>query len=324
MMIVMALLDMLGVASIFPFVAVLTNPELIETNFILQIMFKVSSMFGVESKKQFLFVLAILVFVLLITSLMFKALTTYFQIRFVQMLQYKISKHLVQGYLQQPYGWFLSRHSADLGKNILSEVSQLVGGGINPIMDMAAKILVTSSIISLLIFTDPKLALIICFLLGGAYSLFFYASRDYLKRIGKKRLESNEMRFTAVSEAFGAIKEIKVSGLEEVYIRTFSNPSKTLAQTQASFTVLSQLPRYLLEIVAFGGILLIIIYMMAQSGNLNSVLPMISLYVFAGYRLMPAMQQIYNSFTKITFTGPALNNLYYDLKNLKKMNYFRK
>jgi hypothetical protein len=55
------------------------------------------------------------------TSLAFKALTTYSQTRFALMREYSIGKRLVEGYLHQPYSWFLNRHSADLGKTILSE-----------------------------------------------------------------------------------------------------------------------------------------------------------------------------------------------------------
>ena len=314
---IMALLDMIGVASILPFMAVLTNPGLVETNLILNLMFEASSVFGVENNQQFLFALGILVFVMLVSSLAFKALTIYFQVRFVQMRQYSIGKRLVEGYLHQPYSWFLSRHSAELGKTILSEVSQIVGSGLNPLMELIAKGMVTISLITLLIIADPKLVLIISFSLGGAYGLIYYFSRKYLNLIGEKRLKNNEIRFTAVSEAFGAAKEVKVGGLEDVYVKSFSDSSKTLAQTQASASVISQLPRFILEAIAFGGILLIILYMMAQSGSFNNAIPIVSLYVFAGYRLMPALQQIYSSFTKLTFVGPSLDKLYYDLKNLK-------
>ena len=48
---------------------------------------------------------------------------------------------------------------------------------------------------------------------------------------------------------------------------------------------------------------------MADSGTLNNVLPVIALYVFAGYRLMPAIQQIYASLTLLRFVGPSLDNV---------------
>ena len=90
MLLIMALLDTIGVASILPFIAVLTNPGVIETNSILNTMYIISGNFGVENDQQFLFALGIIVFIFLVVSILFKAFTTYVQLRFVQMREYSI------------------------------------------------------------------------------------------------------------------------------------------------------------------------------------------------------------------------------------------
>ena len=319
LILVMALLDMLGVASILPFIAVLTNPNIIETNIILNKMFEFSSIFGVTNNQQFLFTIGVIVFILLVTSLVFKAITNYVQVLFVQMLEYSICKRLIEGYLHQPYSWFLNRNSADLGKNILSEVGQLIGNGIRPLTELIAKGAVAIAIIILLIIVDPKLALTTGILLGGAYGLIFYFIRKFLVQIGKERLKNNQLRFTALSEAFGAAKEVKLSGLEETYVKRFSNPAHDFAKNHSFAQVLSELPRYVLEAIAFGGVLLMILYLLLQTGSFNNVLPIISLYVFAGYRLLPSLQNIYSAFTKITFVGPSLSKLSEDIQSLKSV-----
>ena len=98
-MFVMALLDTIGVASIMPFIAVLSNPQIIETNGILNFIFRNSKIFGVNNDQQFLFLLGFLVFFLLIISIVFKAFTTYAQARFSEMRGYAISSRLIRGYL---------------------------------------------------------------------------------------------------------------------------------------------------------------------------------------------------------------------------------
>ena len=317
LILIMALLDMIGVASILPFMAVLTNPGIIETNVILNKMFQISKSFGVQSNDHFLFVLGMLVFILLIFSLAFKAFTTYVQLRFVVMREHSISKRFVESYLNQPYFWFLNRNSADLGKTILSEISQIIGKGLKPLMEMIARGMIALALIILLILADPKLALIIGFSLGGTYFLIYLLSSKYLNKIGKVRLENNKLRFLRVNEAFGAIKEIKVGGLEEIYIKNYSKSSKTFARTQALSAVIGQMPRYALEGIAFGGVMLVILYLMLEKGSFNNALPILSLYIFAGYRLLPALQQIYVSFTKISFVSPSLHELSDEFKNLK-------
>ena len=317
LMLVVALLDMIGVASIMPFMAVLTNPGLIETNLILNSMFKISNIFGVENNQQFLFALGFVVLALLIISLFFKAITTYLQLRFVNMREYSISKRLVEGYLRQPYSWFLNRNSADLGKTVLSELRTIIGSGLRPMMDIIAKGTVTIAIIILLFLTNPKLTLIVGLSIGSAYLFIFYFLRNYLSRIGKERLKKNELRFIALSEAFGAAKEVKVGGLEKIYLERFSDPAKFYAHHQATSQIIAQLPRFILEVVAFSIVIIAILYLMVQTGNFNNALPVISLYVFAGYRLLPALQQMYACFTQLTFVGPSLDKLYNDLKSLK-------
>ena len=321
LILIMALLDMIGVASIMPFMAVLTNPNILETNSFLNNVFQTSRQFGIEDKNDFLFFLGVLVFILLVTSLAFKAFTHYVQVRFIQTRHYTISKKLVEGYLHQPYSWFLDRHSADLGKTILTEVSTVVGNGMKPLMELIARSMVAITLISLLIVTDPKLALIVGLTLGLSYWVIYKFTRKYLNRIGKETYKSNQSRFIAIAEAFGAAKEVKVAGLEKTYIDRYSIPAKILAQHQAASSLVSQLPRFALEAIAFGGIMIMILYLMSQTGGIVNALPIISLYVFAGYRLMPALQSIYASLAKLTFVKASLDALTNDIKNLKSFNF---
>ena len=314
MILVMSMLDMVGVASIMPFMAVVANPELVVTNSFLNIAY---SKLEFADRQQFLFALGLLVFVLLVVSLAFKALTTYAQLRFTLMREYSIGKRMVKGYLHQPYSWFLSRHSADLGKTILSEVNTVISSAVNPMMTLIAQSAVVLALLTLLILIDPKLALIVGLTLAAAYVLIFKATRGLLSRMGAERVKANQERFTAVSEAFGASKEVKVGGLEQVYIQRFSDPAQTYARLQATAQAISQLPRFALEAIAFGGMLLVVLHMMAQSGSFASALPIITLYAFAGYRLMPALQQIYGAVTQLRFAGPTLDALHADLMSLQ-------
>ncbi len=261
-------------------------------------------------------------FFLLVFSLIFKAFTTYIQLRFVQMREYSISKRFIESYLNQPYIWFLNRNSSDLGKTIISETAQIVGKGMKPLMDLIAKGMISFALIFLLIITDPKLAIIVGFTIAVAYLFIFLFTKKYLNSIGMQRLKSNTLRFTIVNEAFGAIKEIKFGGLEEIYSKRYSKPSKIFARTQAFSAIIAQLPRFGLEIIAFGGVMLLILILMSKKeGGFNDALPIITLYAFAGYRLLPAIQQIYASFTKISFIMPALNDLSNEYKNLKLENF---
>ena len=323
MMIIMALLDLVGVASVLPFMTVLTNPQIVETNNFYNTAYQFSALLGIKSNQEFIFALGILVFLLLVISLAFKTLTIYVQLRFALMREYSIGKRLIEGYLQQPYSWFLNRHSADLSKTILSEVSIVIAQGVKPMMNLMSQSVFIIFLILMLLFVDTKITLIVGFTISGAYGLIYILTHGFLKRIGKERLRANEERFTVVSEAFGAAKEVKVGGLEDVYINRFSVPAQTFARVEGNAQVISQLPRFALEAVIFGGMMLIVLYLMRQSVIFLDILPKITFFAFAGYRLMPALQQVYRAGVQLRFIEPALNSLNSDLKNLKSTSSYK-
>ena len=182
MILVMAILDTVGVASILPFIAVLSNPELVQSNEILSKLYQIGNF---QNNQDFLFSLGILVFIILCCSLTFKAITIFFQLRFALLREYTIGKRLVEGYLHQPYSWFLNRNSANLGKNILSEVGGIVSGGFMPMMTLISQGAVALSLIILLIFVNPILSFIVAVVLGSAYGLVYGFSRKYLVKIGE-------------------------------------------------------------------------------------------------------------------------------------------
>lgn len=320
MIIAVALVEMIGIASIMPFMTVLSNPDVVDTNVYLNSIFRTVNRFNVNTKNEFLFILGLAVFILFIFSIFLKAVTTYFLLRFSQMREFSIGKLFIERYLHQPYIWFLNRNSADLGKNILSEVQIIITNGIRPIGILISQIVVVFMLLSLVMYIDPKTTLIAGLSLSVIYFLIYKLVRNYLNKIGEERFYANQSRFTSVSEAFGSPKEVKLGGLEQVFINRFAKPSKIYAKHQASVQIISQIPRFAIEAIAFGGILILILYFISKNNNFINTIPIITLYAFVGYRMLPALQQIYNSITQLRFLTPSLEALYNDLKSIQPIS----
>jgi ABC-type multidrug transport system fused ATPase/permease subunit len=313
---VMALFDMLGVASILPFIAVLSNPQIIETNNFLNYLYSFFKSFGGTSVYQFQFFLGIGVFFFLIISLIFKAFTTYAQFHYSLMREFSIGKKLIEGYLRQPYQWFLTRDSSDLGKTILSEVETVVNLTIIPLMIVIAQSTVVILLLILLLLINPLLAVSVGFIMGTSYALIYLFTKNKLFQIGKIRLQLNADRFKIISEIFEAVKIIKVSALEKFYLHYYSSPSNNYAKIQSQAKMISLLPRYFIEGIAFGGMIILILVLMLSSNNFINIIPIIAVYAFAGYRLMPSLQQIYYAITEIRYSKPILDSIHKDLTSL--------
>ena len=236
---------------------------------------------------------------------------------FAVLREYTIGKRLVEGYLSQPYVWFLDKNSSDIGKNILSEVQQATYSGLIPLLNLFTQSVVALAILTLMFLVDAKIAIIMMAALGGSYICIFCFSRGYLKRIGQERLEFNAKRYRYISEGFGAIRELKLGNLEKFYVSQFSDGAKQYAEHHASVEIISQLPRFGLEAVAFGGMILLSLFIIGDGGTITQSLHIIALYAFAGYRLMPALQQIYASYSKLKFSLPTVSTLLKDLSEIE-------
>ena len=311
---VMAVLNVAGVASVMPFIALVSDPQIIYRNDMLMAAYL---FFGSENINDFMVVIGCVVCLIFAISLGVKALTDFLLMRFSLKLEYSLSRRLLDRYLKQKYVWFLNRSGADLGKAILDEVSNVTGSAIIPLLTVAANGILAVAMIALVIVINPIVALIATLTLSCSYAVLFWCFRDYLVNIGQRRGAANLRRFEVTGEAFAAIKEIKLGNLESVYADQFDEPALTYANSRAMAQAVGTLPRHLLEAIAFGGLLVLMIVVILKEGDINAVLPAITVYALAGYRLMPALQQVYNALSNLKFFGPALNELYDDFYRLE-------
>lgn len=308
---VMAGLEVVSVAAILPFLSVAADPASIQESAQLAWAYDV---LGFQSANTFLIALGLGALLILVTSNSFIVFTTWMLYRYVWRRNHSLSRRLLKRYLNQPYEYFLTHNSSNLTKNILEEAKEVTAHLLKPGLEGAAKGIVALFIIGFLVYVDPLLALIIALVLGGAYGIIYVIFRKKLSDLGRERVKASQGRYRSVSEAFGGIKEVKLRGKEDAFLRQFDGPSKRYAHNQAWAQVISRAPRYVLEAISFGGIILIAIYLLAAQDNMQQVIPVLGLYAFAGYRLMPALQHAFQGIAKARFNVAALQALHYDLK----------
>ena len=311
-MVIMGGIEVIGVVSIAPFMAVVANPSIIQDN---NMLLTIYTYFQFSSENRFLAMLGIVVVVTIVISNSFTALMTWQMTHFSNMQGHNLAVRLLQQYLDQPYIFFLGRNSADLGKNILAEIQRIISNAVLPGMLSLSKLVVTTFIISFLLYLDAQLALIVITILGGFYWLTYRLVRSKVKSMAEAVTHSHTERYKIANEAMSGIKELKLYGGESEFIKRFSIPSELNANYSSLNAVIATLPRYALEAVAFGGVVLIVIYLISTGKNREEIIPIISLYALAGYRLMPSLQQIYQGITQIKHVLPAVDILINDLDN---------
>lgn len=307
--IVTAFMQTLGIASVLPFITLIIEPNLIFEN---RWLYWVYETLNFGSVNSFIIFVGIAMFVIIVVSNLISAFTTWLNLRFVWMNNHRLSRRLLEKYLSMPYTFFLNKNSSELSKNVLSDVAQLTGSFLMPLMNIISRGLVTLFILILLLWINPLVSLLTIFLIGGAYAAIYWRVNRNLKYRGEKSLEANLNRFKVVLEAFGGIKDIKVLNREGYFVDRYSNYSLQYARQNSWNAVIGQLPRFVLEAIAFGGVIVFVLVLLIQHGDASQVIPLASVFAFAGYRLMFALQEIFSCFTQMQFSRALFDRIYND------------
>ncbi|WP_022668284.1 ABC transporter ATP-binding protein [Desulfospira joergensenii] len=300
-MIINSFIELFSLVAVMPFLGVAANPDLIEQNTYLSLAY---NMFGFTNHRSFLLFLGAGLIVTLFTANCSGAFVKWFSLRFVWSVNNSLSVRLVKHYLGQDYLAFIQRNSADLQKNIQTEVTQLTTSVLNPILVLINKGFSVFVTIILLIVIDPIVVLSIGGVFGIIYFIVFSFTKKTLSSIGRGSLKDNEAKFKAVNEAFGVFKIAKLMSLEEFFINRFAKASMRFTNNQTKRMAISQLPRFAIETIAFSLMIGIGLYIISSKDNFVEVIPVLGLYVFSAYRLMPGIQQVYTNFSVIRSGWP--------------------
>jgi ABC-type multidrug transport system fused ATPase/permease subunit len=311
MVIVMALLETAGVASIVPFLGLLSDEHALTRSAFLS---QAYALFSFSSREQFFFAVGLSVLGVFLTSNVWSALTTWRLISFTNMRAHALSVRLLESYLHRPWAFFLKNNTADLGKNILSEVHTVVTGILGQFVNLSARVVVIGAILSLLIVIDPVMAFGVFIVFGGVYGVIYYSLRRRATLRGRERVSLNQAQYKIAQEALAGAKELKLYGLENVAVEAFSRVSYRFARLAANNAVSVQLPRFAIETVAFGGVLVMVLMWLRGGQPLEQLLPVLGLYAFAAYRMLPSLQTAFASFNSLRFNLGSLDVLVADLQ----------
>lgn len=316
LVILMAFIELISIASIAPFMALVGDITLIEENDIYSYLYDLS---GLSSPIDFLFFSGVAVLIALALSATISMYTTWRLALYGTKVGVELSDRLYTYYLQQDWIFHTSGSSAQLVKQVSTEANRVSVGVITPLLQMNAKSILAIFIAISIVVYNPFIALLGIFLFAISYILLYKIVRGALSEYGKKVSEVWTSRFRLMNEGFGGVKDVILLDRSHDFIDRFEKKGSTLAHAQGTSLAMGQVPRFFIELLAFGAMIgLVLILLKTYEGNLGQVLPVLSVYALACFKLLPALQQIYSSITTIKSNLPAFESVRNDLQNSKK------
>ncbi|MCP3030058.1 ABC transporter ATP-binding protein/permease [Halobacillus sp. A1] len=310
MMIVAAIFETVGIGLIVPFVTIATNPEQIHEHAVFSY---VSELFNLQTYNSFIILaVGVLLFVFVIKNL-YLLLFQYAQFRIILNQQVSLSRQLFQEYLKKPYTFHLKRNTADLLRNVNSEVPKVFQGIILAGFQLFTELLVITCILILLLLTSPIATLTAFTLLGGSVFIFFKLFRKKISSLGKEQQKVDGTMIKWVNQGLGANKVVKVSGKENFFIKAYTGQSQIKANNSRYMKLLEQVPRLFIETLLVSVVLITMVIIVIQGENTTELISTMALFAMAAFRLMPSITRVVAMITTIRYSQPALSVIYEDL-----------
>jgi ABC-type multidrug transport system fused ATPase/permease subunit len=304
-------LETLGVGLVIPALALLTQRDIVSNYPVLQPALQALG----NPSRQSLVVGGILVLVgVYLIKAVFLALLAWLQARFAFGVQVQLSQRLFTTYLRQPYTFHLQRNSAQLIRNVLSEVSLFTFNVMIPGMLLLTEGLVLLGLCSLLLVVEPLGALIVVSVLGTATWGFLRLTRGRIARWGEARQHHEGMRLQHVLQGLGGAKDVKLLGREADFLEQYRLHNVQSAHVgQLQFTV-QQLPSLWLELLAVSGLAILVVSMLAQGRALDAVLPTLGLFAAAAFRLITSVSRVLVAVQSLRYGLSVIDILHTEVK----------
>ena len=246
---------------------------------------------GLSSESQFVFWLGLSVLIMLFFASIISMYTTWRTTLFANKISVEIADRLYTHYLRQDWLFHASGSSAQLTKQIATETLRINHGILMPFMHLNANVVfVTSMSISIFIF-DPIVAIVGVVIFALSYFFIFKLVSLTLLKNGRSISEMYEKRYRLMNEGFGGIKDVLLLGRHSDFIDRFYKTGVVFAYSQGVNNALGHAPRYFMELIAFGSMIALVLYLFTSyDADLSSILPILSVYAIAGMKLLPAFQ----------------------------------
>jgi ABC-type multidrug transport system fused ATPase/permease subunit len=305
-----ALLEIIGIASMMPFFGIIGNPNTIQKSKLLTWLY---SYFTFSSSIQFISFLGFSIIGVIIFSNMIKGYSAYINNKFIGELRLSLQSRLLRNYIKQPYSFFLNKNSSELNKIIWSDIEFVISYIVTPFIQIVSNGILLILIMTIIAILQFKTAIILGLIVSVFLFLFVIIVRMRDKNAAFERGEAAKGSFVVLNEILGGIKDIKVYQKEENFSDKFIFNSKVYANLWAKSATLAQLPKFVLETMAFGILISVTLVILYTNNDLGMILPILGLYAFAAYKIVPAVQVIFQGVASFKQGWPSLVQIHDDI-----------
>ncbi|UYI78217.1 MAG: ABC transporter ATP-binding protein [Fusobacterium varium] len=311
--VIISLSEVVGLSTIVPFMAMVTNQNIIFENRYLKLIY---NFFNFESTKNFIFYFGITIVIIFLIKNILNIFFNYVLVSFTRNNYYKFTNRLMNNYLKYPYQNFVKKNSNDLIKNITIEANWVVVLIQNCLM-MVSEICVVVFIYIVMLYVDLKITLFVSIFMGINILLIKYFLISKVKKWGKDRFDATQEYYQIIGSTFGNYKFIKLQSDDKSILNNFKTSCKKYTEVDKKYTFVQPVPRLILEFLGFSIVVVLIIFsvMLYDENGLAKIMPVISVFFIGLYRILPSVNRIINYYQVVVFYRKSLDIIAEELES---------
>ncbi|PJZ28686.1 ABC transporter ATP-binding protein [Leptospira kmetyi] len=298
--------EIFAIGSILPFITVITKPEILfQQSWLRGYLFQL----GYSDPKTVILPFTLLFVGAVVVSGLTRLYLLWFSTKFSFETGNDLSINIYNRTLYQPYQVHISRNSSEVVSGILIKAKRMIGTVILPVIHIITTILMAVVIFAFLVQLDPLIVGVGLFCFGGLYSLMALFARRRLLANGHVEAEEHARVLRHLQEGIGGVREILLDGNQKFYTELFKESDQKLRIASAVTTFTGASPRYMFETLALTIVAFLSYQASLNSGGIESSLPLLGSIVLGVQRLMPIVQQGFQSWTSLRSSIPIINDV---------------
>ena len=310
LMLIGVMLETLSIGMVIPAIAVLVQDDIALRY---PVIAPVLAWLGNPSPQKLMMTAMLLLVVVYFIKNLYLVFLIWWRARFTLRVKIQTAQKLFATYMFQPYKFHLQRNSAQLISNVNGEVimfSNFLTSGVT----LMTECLVLFCIGALLIIMEPIGAMIVVFVPGLVVSVFNYITRRRVIHWGKERQINDRLRIQHLLQGLNGVKDVKLLGRERSFLDQYLIHNTQSARMIQRHTILQQMPRLFIEILAISGLAILVVTMVAQKQDMTVIVTTLGLFAAAAFRLLPSIHRILEALQGVRFGLPVIDNLCEELK----------
>jgi ABC-type multidrug transport system fused ATPase/permease subunit len=295
LMLVGACAELLTIGAILPLLTLLADPEAAEKHRMLR---ELRDVMNLSGDRESLTVFGAIFCAVAVGAAAVRIILAWATKRFVFRIGYDLGISLYTRMLYQPYEFHVSSNSSRILSS-LSNIQKLLTGMLQPLMQGITAVIIATFILAALLLINAPVALAAIASFAAIYIGVSLATRARLSRISKTVAQTSQLRIQAAREALGGIRDVLLDGSQPLHISKFAAIDRELRDAQASATMISVTPRFVVEGLGMVMIVILALVLHSTGDGLASTLPILGALAIGAQRMLPLLQQTFAGWASI-------------------------